>query len=408
MEETIHIQSEEAREKITAVFCKLIASSGLASVFIYVYLHIYELAAATGIIALLFLFFVYLNKKRYSKISRAAIVVTTNLGTVFFSFYLGYESGIYLYLFVSPLLIYLLFDFNERTPIIGFLLLYLVTFLVIYFNQKTSFTISQKLSPDIIKFLYSFNFCSTFILCFGLVYYFANNNDKYIQSLKRNKQLLTQEIGLRTESEDMLRKSLKERELLLAEVHHRVKNNLAIISALINMQIGNLKEDSGKQIFEETKNRIYAMSLIHNLLYRSNSFVKIDFVVYVDEFCKNIMKSYQSQSNIIIEKQIDDIEIDIKTTIPLALIMNELITNSYKHAFKGLDEGRILISIKKQENNYLKFCVADNGVGMNEEMLDSAGMGMNIIKSLTEQVDGVLKFEKNNGSLFTITLPMVV
>lgn len=407
MEETIHIQSEAAREKITNIFCKLIALSGLASVFFYLYLKVYELALATGFIAVLFLFFVYINRTRYYKASRTAIIVTTNLGVLFFSLYLGFESGIYLYFFVSPLLIYLLFDFNEKKRIISFIMMYLITFLVIFMNQKTFFSISNKLSPEEIKLIYSFNFCSAFILCFGLVIYFANNNDKYILNIMQNKQLLMQEVSLRTESEELLKKSLKEREVLLSEVHHRVKNNLSIISALINMQIGNLKDDSSKQIFEETKNRIYAMALIHNLLYQNNSFVKIDFMQYVDKFCTNIIKSYQNKSNIKIEQKIENVEIDLNTAIPLALIMNELIMNAYKHAFNNQNSGIINVSIKKIEGNHLLFEVNDNGVGMNEELLNSSTMGINIVKALVEQIDAKMIYEKNAGSHFKITIPIV-
>lgn len=406
MEETIHIQSKEARQKITSVFCKLIALSGLMSVFFYLYLKIYELAAATGFITLMFLFFVYLNLKRDFNGSRIAIVITTNLGVIFFSSYLGYESGIYLYLFVAPLLVYLLFDFNEKKQIISLLLMYLLTFLFIYFNKQSFFSESTKLSPEVIKLIYSFNFCSAFILCFGLVVYFANNNDKYILNLTQNKQMLIQEVSLRTESEELLKKSLKEREILLSEIHHRVKNNLAIISALINMQIENLKEDSSKQIFEETKNRIYAMALIHNLLYQNNSFVKIDFVQYMDKFCSNIIKSYQNKSFIKIDQQIEDVEVDLKMAIPLALIMNELVTNAFKHAFKDQNSGNITVGIKKIENNQLKFWVTDNGVGMQEELINSNSMGMNIVKALVEQIDGKLTYENNGGSQFVIMLPI--
>lgn len=408
MKEAIHIQSEEAREKTINRFCILIATSSVPSVFIYIYLQIHVLAIATGFVAMLFLFFIYLNKKNYLKVSRAAIVITTNIGILFFSLYLGYESGIYLYLFVAPLLIYLLFDFNEKRLTIIFLLSYLVTFIIIYLNQKTSFTIADQLPPATIKFIYSFNFCSAFILCFGLITHFANNNNKYISNLIKHQQLLENEVNLRNKSEELVKKSLNEREVLLAEIHHRVKNNLAIISALINMQIDNLKDDHSKQIFESTKNRIYAMALIHNLLYQNNSFSKIDFVQYVNTFCQNISSSYQVRSDIVIEQQIDNVEIDIKIAIPLALIFNELITNSLKHAFQDQNTGTITVGLTNIESKYYKFWVSDSGIGMKEDVLDTNSMGIDIIKSLVEQIDGKISYVKNNGSNFTIILPINV
>jgi two-component sensor histidine kinase len=405
LKEAIHIQSEEAREKTINRFCTLIAMSSLPSVFIYIYLQIPVLVGATALIAILFLFFVYLNRKRHFKISRTAIILTTNIGVLFFSFYLSYDSGIYLYLFVAPLLIYLLFDFNEKKMTVSFLLMYLVTFISIYSNQDVR--LADKLSPSTLKFIYSFNFCSAFVLCFGLITHFANNNNKYILNLIKQQHILETEVSLRNQSEDLLKKSLNEREVLLAEIHHRVKNNLAIISALINMQKDNLKDEQSKQIFEETKNRIYAMSLIHNLLYENKSFAKIDFADYVQKFCINISRSYQICDNIVIEQKIDDIEIDINTAVPLALMLNELLTNALKHAFKNQNTGKIIVSLSNTENRHYKFSVSDSGIGMDEDQLNAnSGMGMDIIKSLVEQVDGNINYEKNNGSIFTITLPI--
>jgi len=378
--------------------------SSLPSVFIYLYLQIPVLVVATGFIAVLFLFFVYLNRKRHFRISRTAIIITTNVGILFFSFYLGYESGIYLYLFVSPLLIYLLFDFNEKKPTVIFLLMYLATFVTIYYNQDLKST--AQLSESSLKFIYSFNFSSSFILCFGLITHFANNNYKYILSLKNQQHILEKEVNLRNQSEDLLKKSLHEREVLLAEIHHRVKNNLAIISALINMQKDNLKDERSKQIFEETKNRIYAMALIHNLLYENNSFAKIDFVRYVSKFCTNISQSYQMCDRIKIVQQIEDIEIDINISVPLALMLNELMTNAFKHAFNGQKDGTITIELSNISNQSYRFRVSDNGIGMDENNLKSNTMGMDLINSLVDQVDGTISYKKNNGSHFTITLPI--
>ncbi|MDF2449342.1 MAG: histidine kinase/PAS protein [Bacteroidota bacterium] len=405
MKKTIHIQSEEARKKTINRFCKLIAASSLPSVLIYLYLNIPVLVAATGIVAILFLFFVYLNQKHHFKISRAAIIVTTNLGLLFFSIYLGYDSGIYLYLFVSPLLIYLLFDFHEKKSIAVFLLMYVFTFILIYTFRDMQ--LSARLTGNYLKYIYSFNFCSAFILCFGLITHFANNNYKYITDLRNQQITLQQEVRLRNKSEDLLKKSLQEREVLLAEIHHRVKNNLAIISALLNLQKDNLKEEHSKQIFEETRNRIYAMSLIHNLLYENNSFSKIDFGEYVHKFCENISQSYNLSEGIIIEHNIEEIEIDINTAVPLALMLNELLTNAIKHAFVNQKSGKISVGLAKSENKKYKFWVSDSGIGMDESKINSTGMGMDLIHSLVDQVDGSLEYMKNNGSQFTVNLPIL-
>lgn len=196
--------------------------------------------------------------------------------------------------------------------------------------------------------------------------------------------------------------SLKEKELLLGEIHHRVKNNLAIISALINLQIENLKDDESKIIFEETKDRIYSMALIHNQLYQNKSFAQIEFAQYINNFCLYLSKSYQTNPNIEIITKTDPVFLDIKTAIPCALILNELITNAFKHAFKNQSSGKIEIGLKK-ENGMVNFYVSDTGPGMDNKQLQANSMGMSLITSLIDQIDGKLEYKNEGGSTFFMT-----
>lgn len=405
MNQTIHLQSIESRQRIINQFCKLISASALASAALYFYLQIHVLTAATLLVAALFLFFVYLNKTGSFKISRAAIVVTTNLGIIFFSFYLGFDSGIYFYLFVAPLLLYLLFDFSEKRSILFFLFMYISTFIIIHTDQNPFPGFTANTDPTHLKFVYSFNFCVALALCFGLVTYFAGNNKKYILSLTDHQELLLKEIDLRTKNEELVKKSLHEREILLAEVHHRVRNNLAIISGLINLQANNLKEEKSREIFEDTKNRVYAMALIHTLLYQNKSFAEIDFSQYIKMFCGNIQNSYQTRSKVTLETHIENVFFDINTAIPIAMIINELVTNSFKHAFKDRPSGKIRISLRRPGNDQYEVCVSDNGVGIEKDItaLTSQGIGLDIVRSLTDQIDG--KLNNKEGSHFTLIFP---
>lgn len=195
--------------------------------------------------------------------------------------------------------------------------------------------------------------------------------------------------------------SLREKELLLAEIHHRVKNNLAIISALINLQIDNLKDNESKVIFEETKDRIYSMALIHNELYLNKSFAQIEFSHYINIFCAYLSKSYQTNVNIQIIEKTEKVFLNIKTAIPCALMLNELITNSFKHAFKNRATGFIEIGLKK-EGSEVFFWVADNGPGMDKKLLQSTSMGMSLVTSLAEQIEGQLSYENISGSRFQV------
>jgi PAS domain S-box-containing protein len=196
--------------------------------------------------------------------------------------------------------------------------------------------------------------------------------------------------------------SLKEKELLLGEIHHRVKNNLAIISALINLQIENLKDDESKIIFEETKDRIYSMALIHNQLYQNKSFAQIEFAQYITNFCLYLSKSYQTNPNIELILKTEPVFLDIKMAIPCALILNELITNAFKHAFKNQSSGKIEIGLKK-EDKQITFYVSDTGSGMDNIQLEASSMGMSLITSLIDQIDGKLEYKNQNGSIFLMT-----
>lgn len=404
--EAIHIQSEESREAVINQFCKLIAGSSLFSVVIYLFLQIYILAIASAAIGSLFLLFYFLNKKQKFHISRAAIIFTSNLGLVAFSWLLGFHTGIYFYLFIAPLLTYLLYDFHEKRRIYLVFGSFLLSFMIMYFVQDYPSFLKDQLSPFAIKLVYAFNFASAFIITFGMVTLFANNNNKYIDHLRHQQDLLVKEVALRKNGQDLLQKSLAERELLLSEVHHRVKNNLAIISALINLQIDKLQEESSKQIFKETKNRIFSMSLIHNLLYQNHNFAKVNFAEYIDQFCKSVSDSYYSDQSIELKQEVETIEMDIKTAIPLALILNELLTNSYKHAFVGRPEGLIHIELKRTDNNRFRFRVSDNGIGMDPDFMkeENNSMGMEIVRSLIEQLDAELDYQRNEGSHFTLNL----
>jgi PAS domain S-box-containing protein len=199
--------------------------------------------------------------------------------------------------------------------------------------------------------------------------------------------------------------SLKEKELLLGEIHHRVKNNLAIISALINLQIENLKDDESKIIFEETKDRIYSMALIHNQLYQNKSFAQIEFAQYITNFCLYLSKSYQTNPNIELILKTEPVFLDIKTAIPCALILNELITNAFKHAFKNQSNGKIEIGLKR-EGGKINFYVSDTGTGMDSIQLHANSMGMSLITSLIDQIDGKLDYKNQNGSVFLIVFPI--
>ena len=350
----------------------------------------------------IFILAIVFNQLKKYLFSSILLLFNTNYCVTFFSIYLGFDSGIHLYLFTSPLIVLCLFHGKSKRLIIGSMIIYLLNFLVLLFVEKYCKIGFVRLEKPELEFLYMVNFVFAMIILITLSLYFLLNNEKINHLLLAKNHEMEKEIAVRQTAEKFAKTALKEKELLLGEIHHRVKNNLAIISALINLQIGNLKDEESKIIFEETKDRIYSMALIHNQLYQNKSFAQIEFAQYIRTFCSYLVKSYQTNSNIKIIENTTQIFLDIKTAIPCALILNELITNAFKHAFKKQEKGNIEIGLKISGGQII-FYVSDTGAGMDSKQLQSTSMGMSLITSLIEQIDGKLEYKNENGSTFLIT-----
>jgi len=380
----------------------------LCSIFSFLYFffflqkNLYLPLVAISIGILIFVLTIILNYKKKYSVSSILLLFNTNYCVLFFSIYLGFNSGIHLYLFTSPLIVLSLFHANSKRFIYLSMISYLLNFLLLLYIEKYYKLSIIHLEKSESEFFYILNFIFAICILISLSMYFLLNNEKINYLLIAKNEELKEENNVRKEAEKLAKMALHEREILLSEIHHRVKNNLAIISALINLQIDNLKDEESKIIFEETKDRIYSMALIHNQLYQNNSFAQIEFAQYVNNFCSYLSKSYQTNPNVEIIERTEKIFLDIKTAIPCALILNELITNSFKHAFKNQSKGQIEVGLKK-ENNTILFWVSDTGSGMDSKQLQSTSMGMSLVTSLVEQIDGKLDYAAKNGSCFLIT-----
>jgi len=205
--------------------------------------------------------------------------------------------------------------------------------------------------------------------------------------------------------------SLKEKEVLLKEVHHRVKNNFQVIISLLSLQSELINDPKILPYFIESKNRIKSMSLIHELLYRQTNFDYIDVRHYIDNLVDYLKRSYaESNLNIIFLSDVDEINIDIDTIIPCGLIINELISNSIKHAFPDSKQGEIHISFKRKPDNFFYLTVKDNGVGISKEINieNLKSLGMMLVNTLTRQLAGNLNIKSSPlGSEFEIKFPAI-
>lgn len=216
------------------------------------------------------------------------------------------------------------------------------------------------------------------------------------------------DVTERKQTEEKIRASLEEKELLLREIHHRVKNNMQVISSLLTLQAGQIKNKEYFHIFHESINRIKTMSLIHTMLYQSESISKIKIKHYLPKLCYNLTSIYKADwRGIDINYKISDIVLKIDTAIPCGLIINELISNSLKHAFPGDRKGNVNLSMRNVRGGRIRLAVSDNGVGLPENMMwkDVDSIGLHLVKILAEgQLQGDIDVSSSDkGTEFLIT-----
>jgi PAS domain S-box-containing protein len=214
------------------------------------------------------------------------------------------------------------------------------------------------------------------------------------------------DITRQKHDEENIKASLEEKVILLREVHHRVKNNLQIIISLVNLQMRQTDDPMVKQIMSETQNRVRAMSLVHEKLYRSESLSRIDFADYTRFLATQLFSFYGMDTRRVqLDFAMGKIMVDINTAIPLGLLLNELISNALKHAFPNGREGAISIS-GGYEEDLITLVVRDNGAGIpaDFEWKNTTSLGMRLVTSLIDQVDGTIELDRTNGTVFTITV----
>jgi len=214
------------------------------------------------------------------------------------------------------------------------------------------------------------------------------------------------DITDRKKTEEQIKRSLEEKEILLKEVYHRVKNNLQVISSLINLQSQSIKEDSHREMFLKNRNRIQAMALMHEKLCQSHDLTRIDFVKYIHDLMAHLFCSYGvSPDTITLKITVNDILLDINTAIPCGLIVNELVSNSLKHAFSKNQKGEVAIALFAHENRVFNLIVSDNGSGFpkNLDFENANSLGLQLVKTLAHQLGGEVNLDRRQGTTFRIT-----
>ncbi|MBZ8180358.1 PAS domain S-box protein [Oscillatoria salina] len=214
------------------------------------------------------------------------------------------------------------------------------------------------------------------------------------------------DITERKQAEKQLKSSLKEKEILLKEIHHRVKNNLQVISSLLKLQSAYITDEDTLSLFTESYNRVRSMALIHEKLYQSQGLAKIDASTYISDLTENLFRSYNiSPNHLQLQLQLEKIQLDIDTAIPCGLIINELVSNSFKYGFPKQKQGEIWVKFLQPEPGKISLTVADNGVGLppDFDLSEVESLGLQLVSNLTEQLNGEIEIYSHQGTTFTIT-----
>ncbi|MEP0862218.1 MAG: sensor histidine kinase [Ignavibacterium sp.] len=195
--------------------------------------------------------------------------------------------------------------------------------------------------------------------------------------------------------------------ILLKEIHHRVKNNLNIIIGLLELQSQNIEDVAVKEMFRESINRIRSMAIIHEYLYRSENQSAIDLSLYIESLADNLLAVYaDTKKELMINYKMDSVFTDFDLAIPVGLIVNEIITNSIKHAFIERPKGKIDISLEKNKSK-IKLTIKDDGIGVpvNLDIENSKSLGLQLIKLLVSQLNGDYKIYREDGTTVQIEIP---
>ncbi|HHZ66038.1 MAG TPA: sensor histidine kinase [Flavobacteriales bacterium] len=304
---------------------------------------------------------------------------------------LGWDSGFIYFMFLLPIVfllnstwkIWMTLFFNGSIAILTFVLFY-----ICYDGGGAHFV-----APETLSFISLLNLSGTGIVVFVIMLYFSRTINK------KDESLIVANIELERQNKEIFAQN-QHQQTLVKEIHHRVKNNLQIISSLISLQERTVKDKEVIAVLNESRRRIQAIALIHQKLYQDNKVDRVDFKSYLAD----LMESQQQMTpNVKCQVEASDIMLQLDTAVPLGLIISEMITNSIKHAFEGVDSPELQVLLVNSEG-YFEVTVQDNGIGLPENfnLQSPLSLGTEIILALSDQINARLEYFNDNGAKFNI------
>ena len=215
------------------------------------------------------------------------------------------------------------------------------------------------------------------------------------------------DITERKRAQEQIAAALMEKTVLLNEIHHRVKNNLQVISSLLNLQSGRARDPAVQALMSESRDRVQAMALIHQLLFERRDWSRVKLGPYLSRLA-DLLSSTYGRGRIELDVEADDVELDVQRAVPCGLLVNELVTNAFKHAFPGEATGRIRIELRREGDGTARLRVSDTGRGLPQDLdiENVESLGMQLIPLLAEQVRGTLHIERGPGARFELRFPI--
>jgi len=217
---------------------------------------------------------------------------------------------------------------------------------------------------------------------------------------------ILRDVTERKQAEERIKTSLREKDVLLREIHHRVKNNMQIISSLLRLQSRLIKDSKMVEMFKESQNRIRSMALIHEKLYQTDDLSRINFAEYIRSLTVHLFHTYRVNPNIVkMNTEVEEVYLSINKAIPCGLVINELVSNALKHAFPDSKKGEIQIKLYSNRQNRTKLVVSDDGIGLPENLniQEPETLGLQLVYDLVKQIEGTVKLDRTEGTTFYIS-----
>ena len=221
---------------------------------------------------------------------------------------------------------------------------------------------------------------------------------------------ILRDVTERVAAEEKIMNALREKEVLLKEIHHRVKNNLQVVASLLGLQSRSASDEQMRRMLLESQNRVHTMALLHECLYQSQNLSRIDFPDYIRQLVSHLYRSYEMQTGQVrLETKLEQLYLDLDAAVACGLIINELVSNSLKHAFPDGRQGVIRIELTADANGMARLIVADNGAGLigDFDLANAKTLGLRLVRTLAEQLGGAIELRTNGGVEAQLTFPVV-